>query len=83
MTREDKRSYFCISVILTFLVLLTIQSFRNDDPARTSDRLGPPGSFSSSYRLAPADHRQVSRNELVADNEAVGSTRASNSRDFE
>jgi hypothetical protein len=83
MTREDKRSYFCISVILTFLVLLTIQSFRNDNPAMTSDRLGPPGSFSSSYRLAPEEHRQASRNALVADNEAAGLSRTSNTTDFE
>jgi hypothetical protein len=77
MTREDKRSYFCISVILAFLVVLTIQSFHNDESAMASDRLVPLGSFSSSYRSMPLDRRQTNRKTLIADSEVAGSTSAS------
>ena len=83
MTREDKRSYFCISVILTFLVLLTIQSFHNDDPAMASDQLGPPGSFSSSYSVIPQDNRRARRDTLMADTDAADSAPAPASRNFD
>ena len=77
MTREDRRSYFFISVILTFLVVLTIQSFDNDESAMASDRLAPPGSFSSSYRSMPPDRRYANRKTLIADSEVAGSIPAS------
>ena len=77
MTREDKRSYFCISVMLTFLVVLTIQSFHKDESAMASDRLVPSGSFSSSYRSMPLDRLQANRKTSIADSVVAGSTPAS------
>jgi len=77
MTREDRRSYICISVILTLLVVLTIQSFSNEESAMASDRLAPPGSFSSSYHSIPPDRPQPNRKTLNADSEVARSIPAS------
>jgi hypothetical protein len=63
--------------MLTFLVVLTIQSFHKDESAMTSDRLAPSGSFSSSYRSMPLDRLQANRKTLIADSEAAGSISAS------
>jgi hypothetical protein len=82
MTREDKRSYFYISVILTFLVVLTIQSFYNDESAIASDRLAPPGSFSSSYRSMPLDRWQANRKTSIADSKNAGSIPAAPTKNF-
>jgi len=69
MSREDKRSYVCIFIILVFLALMTVQTMHTDYPTKADHQLSLRDLSSGPHRQVSLDYRRIEPRMLIAKSE--------------